>query len=509
MSDTASTQLDDFGKGKNTFSRDTMIQDSETPECLNVWGVGKNSVAKRAGTVLKCEVSGANKVVGIGTFYSSSVRELLIMAGGKLRKEANGVATQIDTDIWTEDKRTDFCQAGGKVFIQNNTEALREYNGSNIIDTVNGQKGLGCIFYQGCLWTWGVSTDITRLYRSGTSTKLGDFVYNDPNNLLATSVFVGKDDGQAIRGCFKHQDNLYIIKENSIWSVTQDSTATGVITLELIDPSRGVANHFTIDSVDNDVFLFNDKGVYAFGYEPNITNQIRTNIVSLRVNSSVKAIEKNRLDDVSGIYFENRYYLSYTSGGGGHNDSILVYDRQLLGWWVFSGLSVNCFTEFKDSNGNTRLYCGSDTDGKVFYFDETVKSDNGIEIPTFWKSPKLSFRNYAQKKFFLFFMMYFAKKQGDISISVYIDGTLISTTSLVIGNTGSAGISIGSIGTYRIGVEGGNLTISDVGGGDFFKIPINKIGRNIQLSISNTSNSQDWELNSLDFNIKMLSKNYQ
>jgi len=494
---------DNFGKGLNIFARDTMIQEKETADASNIWGVGKNSLKKRPGTRLICEVSGVSKICGLGTYYSGSTRELLIMAGTKLYKEDSGSATQIDTDTWTANLRADFCQAGGKVFIQNGTDVLREYDGSTIEDTTNGQIGKFSIFYKNSLWTAGDTSYPTRLYRSGSGDKLGDFTYDDPDNLLATSVYVGKNDGQKITGLFKHQDYLYVVKENSIWRVSQGTDDAGTITVALIDPSRGVSAHHTIDSVDNDVFFFNDKGVYAFGYEPNMSEQIRTNIVSLRIDPNIKAIQKDRLEEAPAIYFDNRYYLAYTSGGGGSNDKIAVYDRQRLGWWKFN-LGANCLTEYKDSSGYSYLYFGSPSDGKVYYFDDMAKSDNGTAISTKWKSGKWSFKDYAQQKFFHHLVFYFGRIRGVITINVYVDGTLHKTETTTLGSASTGGIGTRKIGTAKIGVAYGDITDA----AELVKIALNKMGKNIQIEITDSENNRSWELNAIQGILTPINKNY-
>lgn len=509
-----SIQYDNLGKGVNTFTRDTMINDTEAAEALEVWSVGKNSVRKRPGYALAITLPSSAAVVGLGTYYNGSTRELLAMSGGRLYRidpvAGSYAALGGTASAFTTNLRTDFCQAGGKVFLQNGTDTLRYYDGSTITAQTNGVIGKWLIFYKSSLWTAGNtgSGNLARLYRSGTDSSLGDFT-NTTANPFATSVYVSKDDGQSLTGFFKHQDFLYPVKERSLWRASQDTSTAAVITLELVDPARGCDSHFSIDTVENDNFMFNEKGVYATGYEPNILDQIRTNIISLRIDSKIKSIEKANLTSVVGLYHDNHYYLAYTSGGASTNDTIMVYDRQRLGWWEWD-IAANCFSEFKDSTGTTKLYFGSSAaDGKIYYFDDTLTSDNGVSIPTNWKSPKLAFKNYAQSKFFLNVLLYFAKTAGNITYTVYVDGVNVATNTVLIGNEGAAGIGIGSIGTEVLGVEGGSLELADSGGGDFIKIPINKIGRNIQVQIEDNTITKSWELNAMEFQFKKLNNLFQ
>ena len=508
---------DNLGKGINTFTRDTMINDQEAADASNVWSVGKNSIAKRPGVGLAITLPTSAAVMGLGTYYNGSTRELLAMSGGTLYRidpiaatATAATASVASAAVWTTNQRTDFCQAGGYVFIQNGTDELRKFSGTTITNQTNGVVGKWLIYYKSSLWTAGNTGagNLARLYRSGTDANLGDFT-NSTANPFATSVYVSRDDGQALTGFFKHQDFLYPVKERSLWRATQDTSTAAVITLEMVDPARGCDSHFSIDTVENDNFMFNEKGVYATGYEPNILDQIRTNILSLRIDSKIKSIQKSNLDDVVGLYHDNHYYLSYASGGTSTNDTIMVYDRQRLGWWEWD-IGANCFSEFKDSTGETKLYFGSSAaDGKIYYFDQNLKSDNAVAIATNWKSPKYSFKDVSQSKIFLNVLLYFAKTSGTITYTVYVDGEVVTTDTANVGNTGSAGIGQGAIGTFPIGVESGSLEIADSGGGDFIQIPVNAEGRNIQVQIEDNTTDKSFELNSLIFQFKKINAMYQ
>lgn len=505
---------DNLGKGVNLFTRDTMINEQESAEATDVWSVGKNSIAKRPGIGLLCTIAGVSKIDGLGTYYDGSTRKLLAMAGGALYTVETGTAVSLSASpasagTFTSGLKTDFCQAGGRVYLANGTDAMRYFDGTTIRNQTNGIIGKYLIFYKSCLWTAGNTGagNATRLYRSGSDANLGDFT-NTTANPLATSVYVSKDDGQNLNGFFKHQDYLYPTKERSLWRATQATDASGTITLELVDPARGCDSHFATDTVENDNFMFNEKGVYATGYEPGVLDQIRTNILSLRIDNKIKTIEKQNLDDVVGIYFDNHYYLSYTSGGASGNDTMMVYDRQRLGWWEWN-LGANCFSEYKDAGGETKLYFGSSTDGKIYYFDDTLNADNGVAFDTNWKSAKLSMKDYSQMKFFMNTILYFGKTSGEITYTVYVDDAAWKTGTAMIGNTGSSGMGIGMIGVETIGAGSGSLSLSDTGGGDFLKIPINRLGRNIQVQIQDNTSNKSWELNAMVFQYKPLNKLYQ
>jgi hypothetical protein len=531
MAKITAKQIDDLGKGLNLFTRDTMLKENEAPVAYNVWATGKNSIKKRPGIVKFCTVTAASgaPIDGLGTYYNGTDRQLLAMAGGVLYNVTTGSAVAVSAaptsaNVFTTANRTDFCQAGGSLFVTNGVEDIRKYDGTTIRTYTGTINAKYLIFYKSCLWAAGNNGagNGTKLYRSGngatSSAAVGNFTYDATANPLATSVYISQSDGQDLKGFFKHQDYLYPVKERSLWRVTVGTDAGGAITQEMIDPARGCDSHWSIDTVDNDNFMFNEMGVLATGYEPNILDQIRTNIVSLRIDPDLKQIQKSRLDDVVGLYFDNHYYLSYTSGGGTYNDVIKVYDRQRLGWWEFqvsdaSGnlTGANCFSEYKNTSGETKLYFGSATDSCIYYFDDTIKQDAGWTIITDWKSSKLSFGDYSQEKFFAQVLLYFGKTPGNPTINIYVDGTLAASKTIQIGASGYAGLGIDPLGVSMIGVGGGSLDLTDLGGGDFVKMPINKIGRNIQIEVTDEdlTGLKGWELNAFHVQYKSLNTSYQ
>jgi len=113
-------------------------------------------------------------------------------------------------------------------------------------------------------------------------------------------------------------------------------------------------------------------------------------------------------------------------------------------------------------------------------------------------------------KFFFQVVLYFGRTPGNITVNVYMDGALAKSKSIMIGSSGLAGIGAGKLGDdHQIGVGGGSMTIVDVGGGDFLKIPLNKMGRNVQIEILDSTSDKGWELSAMEFQYKPLSNIFQ
>jgi len=137
-------QFDNLGKGINTFTRDTMINDQEAAEATDVWSVGKNSISKRPGIGLAITLPTTAAITGLGTYYNGSTRELLAMSRDTLYRcdpvlgtYTAATAVVASSAVWTSGNRTDFCQAGGKVFISNGVNEMRQFSGTAVTNTTN------------------------------------------------------------------------------------------------------------------------------------------------------------------------------------------------------------------------------------------------------------------------------------------------------------------------------------------------------------------------------------
>lgn len=502
----------ELAKGIDTYARDTMLKDDETANSNNVIATGKNSIAKRVGTNLLCTVATAGAINGLGTWTSSGIRQLLSMANGKLYQTQTGTAVAVSAaptsaGVWTANLATDFCQAGSNVYISNGTDTMRVYDGTTVRIQPNGVIVKYQIYYKNCLYAFGNSTYPSRIYRSGADTFIGDFT-NTTANTLATSINISNNDGQDVKTFFKYRDYLYVAKNRSSYRISIASDAVATMSYEMVDAAKGSDSHKATDAVENDVYIYNEYGVHSIGYEPNFLDQIRTKILSLRIDREIQSIEKGVLEDTCGMYFNNMYHFSYKSGGATANDKMAIYDRQRGGWWRYD-LGASCFCEYKNTAGTSYLYYGSPTDGKVYYFDNNKKSDVGGAINTIWVSPKYTLGDYTQTKFFLETVLYMGNIQGSPIVSVFVDGKIQNTKQVTIGSPGFQGLGIDPIGTEMIGVGGGSNTVDDIGGSVIIKISVNKMGRSVQLKISESSSDRSWELNGIDISFVKINKLYQ
>lgn len=500
-----------LAKGLDTYARDTMLETDETVTGLNVIGTGKNAIKKRKGTALVCTVATAGAVDGLGTWIGSSGRQLLAMVGGTLYRVDSGTAVAVSAapasaGTFTSGYSTDFCQGGANTYISNGIDDMRYYDGTTVRIRSNGVVAKYMIYYKNCLYAIGNSSFPSRVYRSGADTFIGDFT-NSTANPLATSVNISNLDGQDVMSLFKHQDYLYVSKNRSTYRISVAADSTGTISYELVDPAKGSDSHKATDVVENDIYVYNEYGVHAIGYEPNFLDQVRTKILSLRVDDQIQSIEKSVLEDTCAMYFDNAYHFSYKTGGAAANDAMLVYDRQRTGWWKYD-IGASCFCEYKNSDGESSLYFGSPTEAKIYKFDGSVRSDAGDAIHALWVSPKYTLKDYTQSKFFLVVVLYVGLIPGTFTVTVLVDGEVINVKTVTIGSTGFSGLGIEMIGVPMVGVEGGEAIVDD-GGSGVVKMPVNKMGRSVQVKVDQSSATGSYELDAIDIGYVPVNKLYQ
>lgn len=159
--------------------------------------------------------------------------------------------------------------------------------------------------------------------------------------------------------------------------------------------------------------------------------------------------------------------------------------------------------------GVSYLYFGSPDEAKVYYFNGASKSDNGAAIDTMWTSPKYTLDDLTQSKFFLKGVLYVGSIPGDITISGFVSSDLVINKTVQIGSDGFAGIGIGTVGVETIGVGGGSRTVVDVGGSGVIEIPLNRMGRDVQIKILESSADKGWELNGVDIAFVKVNKLFQ
>lgn len=502
------------GKGLNNFVSDSLIQDTEASDIMNIQFSESGCPTKSYG-IAAVGTGLSNAPKGLGVLTTSSVRQLLTIDGTSLKYLNSTVWTSISGASFTSGREVNFVQARDVIYIWNGQEAGAQYDGTTLsrpTTTVSAQFG---IFYSGRQIVSGVSTLPNRLYISN-STDASDFTNTNPTGTGEYSVYdstthpgatafagtgaayldVAKGDGDKITGFAKFQEQLIIFKERSIYSMTFDSSGTPVVSQ--ITASMGAVSHKSIENIDNDVFFLSRNGYYVLGNEANYNTAIRTNELSARIKPVIETIGASNLSKAASIYSDFRFYSSVATGGVSTNNKTITYDKRYQAWSQLDYIKANAFTEFIDSNNIKHLYYAASDEAEVYEI-AVGYSANGTAINSYWTSKAFDAGSFDGYKRWLDVTLLFRQITGTVTITIYADNNEIVKTTSISSTTSASG----SMGTEIMGSEifGG---FGDTPDGTStnnvpYRVKINTKSRTLKIKISNANDNETFTLLGMNF----------
>lgn len=218
-----------------------------------------------------------------------------------------------------------------------------------------------CIIHEERMFTAGDSNYKSRMYFSDDA--------NPDYFPITYFIDVRADDGDEITGIITSLGLLNVFKTNTIskyyteGSVTTDWYASNVFSI------IGCSAPYSIVNTPLGIFYLNRSGLYRF------TGQY-SQLVSDAITPEIRDIKKTSLNDVSGIYHNNEYRITYTSNqtGSSYNDKVLIYDT-VRDAYVIDTRNIYSYCVFNSGDDEGSLYSGtSTTDGYIF----TEKNDTDI-----------------------------------------------------------------------------------------------------------------------------------
>lgn len=200
--------------------------------------------------------------------------------------------------------------------------------------------------------------------------------YHDGKGLGRSTVFAASPEGKG-----------------SVWQVVIGDLTVGDETFSVPSASRIVGSTGTsaprsIVQVENDVFFFNKKGVFALGNEAQYWGILRTNELSVRIRPYIQSLDDSQLAGVSGYYYDGKVFFSVPTNSDGNNN-VIYYDRERKSWVIYWTTGVSEFGEFTDSSGKTHFLGGTTDDGYLIEFTENIQGDLGVAFETIYKSARI------------------------------------------------------------------------------------------------------------------------
>lgn len=465
-------------KGTNNLVSPSLIDDKEFSDALNIQYDEGGVARKRDGYVTVGTALTAAK--GLGMFVTESVRHLTTIDGDTFKYRTTGGWTSVTSITYTPAAEVAFTQARNKLYIWNGTNGGSEWDGTTLARPGTMPKGSFGIFYQDKQLVSGVAGQSNRLYISATddasmftrsatelhnSTEVpGATVFTDAAAPLAQYIDIRKNDGDKITGIGRFQDVVIIFKERSIYELSFDSSGVPVITP--ITSSTGCVSHKSIENVENDLYFLSREGVRVLGNEPNFADAIRTNVLSVRIQTSIDAINKLYYPKANAHYFENKYFLAVPTTTADIMSTI-VYDRRFQSWSLWDNFNANSFVQYVDTNNIAYLYFLDDDGTQVYQYSAGTYSDDGVAINAYFVTKAFDLGNPDIIKYFSDIGLVFRRLTGQLSVSIYVDDGLLFG-SAVLGQGSLDGMGLLELGLQVLGEGTGDT--SDTG--TFADVPL-------------------------------------
>ena len=403
---------------------------------------------------------------------------MVTIDGTQLKYRTSGNWAAASGDTFTAAKDTDFTQARLKLFIWNGQDGGAYFDGSAVTRPGTMPKAKFSVYYQNKHIAAGVDGQPSRLFISNL-TNAADFTVttggtqpqpdstndteNGNPNVPGATVFAGtpalteanvldirKNDGDKITALGVFQDVLIVFKERSIFQVTFDSSGNPTVTP--VTYATGCVSHKSVVNIENDISFMSREGHRVLGNEPQFFTAIRTQVLSIRIQPSMDAINKQYYSRCNGIYFDNKYILAYPIGSSAISKT-MTYDRRFQAYSLWTNFNAQDMVRYIDSQNNEDLYFLDDGGTQVYKRITGTYNDNGAAIEAYVVSKAQDLGNPDITKFWVDLRLIFRRLSGQITFTVYQDDG-VTVGSAVIGTISSRGMGLNMLGTVILGLDG-------------------------------------------------------
>lgn len=302
------------------------------------------------------------------------------------------------------------------------------------------------IFAISRIFVSGIKDNYSRLSFSGTGEKVGDF---STPSFGAGGVDVYKNDGSSITGIIGFQGGVIVFKENAIYKFS--FTADGYQQLEEITKGFGAISFRGIRHVENDIIFASRKdgrlAFFSLGNQENyVATVLRTNELSIKIDSYLENVDLNNLKNSAGYYYRNLYMCAVPKSGSSVNNRTWILDTRFGAWVYWEGFSANMFTSFLDAQGNEGLYYADDESGYMVKMYSGEYNDNGHAIDVRWSTKAFNQGRFNKEKRYHnpTFQFKGVTSSAKVNGYIYIDG-VENASQFTINQPTTSGGGVGAI----------------------------------------------------------------
>lgn len=439
--------------------------------------ISDNKISKVTGSSAINTQIAAQPFNGLSSFqkFSSGDKWLIANVNGasnaSIYSSTGGNFSSISAaNTFTNSARMYFAVANNSIFGFNQAEVF-DWDGTTFTKNRAGiPLGNFSEWFHNYLFVAATSANPNRLYFSNLGT---------PTTFTGSDfVDVNPGDSDSITGLGMLQDELFVFKRNTIWSITGWSGTTfGATTIATQNTNvrlfgYGCIAPGSIISVGNDIYFLS----FLSG-TPQIRSLKKTQfaqtlgggIISYDITGTMASINKTYMINTVGV-FDGRYcFWAITTGSSTTNNKIIALDtwgiRKVKGitiypWTTMTGKNAAFMTKNSLSGSDIVYYATTSlTSGLVYKFDSSIYTDEGTNI-TMTATPRTFMLDPSRKTKWKYLYLKFStgvsatlnvKARADLAA----DYTLQKAVSL-------AGSSPG-LGSFVLGTStlGGNMIQKD------------------------------------------------
>lgn len=374
-------------------------------------------------------------------------------------------------------------------------------------NSTGGPTGVDIELYKDSLFIIGDPDNPSRLYYSAGGDKINDFSAANGGGFIDIS----KNDGQIGKALKVFKNSLVVFKEESIYQFT--FSTSGAPSVQLVTGAVGAISTRGVIIVENDLLFAGRRGIFSLGNVQGFAfDVLRTNELTARVRSIYEGIDPAYINKIAAVYAtksnKNLAIFAYTPAGSTTNSKAIVFDVERGGFYEWTNITANCWTQYIDSTGAVYVLYGDDSSG---YVKEvlTGNDDFGSAIQGTFKLKSENFKLLSNYKTLKDLSIVLRNPTGSVNMSVIVDGTTTEFSANI--NTVSPIINFGHylMSRFLLGSSYGSGAITTAD--DLVlrkKKNLNLLGKTFQCSFTNGSSGASFTLLEVKFLARPRSERY-
>lgn len=276
--------FENFSGGINTKTSSLLINPSETPDCNNVWYDETDTLSKRYGYDIYCNLPSTCVPISSCEYTRSSGERWLVVETTSAGNTASIYASDNNGLTWTLWKSglatinpVRWAMYIDKLWGTNGFNDVFSFNGSTVTTYDYIPKGKYILVHYSQMFLANTPDNASAVY-------FNDTYRGVEINEGWDSLDLGRSDGDEIIGLVSHGDNIVVFKKNSTYGILGYGTG---MSLYKYPGNYGCVSDKTIQKFKGDILFLSKKGLCAFNN--GLIKQVDRKVEDITKNATVIA----------------------------------------------------------------------------------------------------------------------------------------------------------------------------------------------------------------------------